>query len=360
MSESIDKSLYWDPYAKLLSHTDGDIFISTGGRGLGKTFGTLRVCVKDFLETGAQFVYLRRRQKKGMNDRTNARPFQKVIQTYFPDHKLEIKQGVISIDSKEAGFILYLKEASGGKSMDALNVINFVLDEFQRDDFDSHLDRYYSAEYSMFVNLFETLTRGRQDQERKPRIILLSNAKSKANPYFEGLGIMPDEREVQVFKIRTPYRTIKIILEQIEGTAFKEAKLATLSGALLWTCDDRGSGIDNCYIDDNLAYIMKRDRSQNMKVLCNLVYSDSLKFSVWEDSGGKLWIDRQFVATLPQTYTCYPKQIKDGVLYIKNGRNHPIIYKIWFKYITEGLCFYDLKTKNKVLEMLGKWGMLTQ
>lgn len=360
MSEYIDVKLYWNPYEKLLSHTDYDIFISTGGRGIGKTFGMLKVMVKDFLETGAQFVYLRRRQKKGMNDKTNLQPFIKIFEMYFEGHTVDIKKGIIYIDEQEAGFVLYLKEASGGKSMDAYNVINFFMDEFQRDDFDKHLDRYYNDEYSMFVNLFETVTRGRRDQERKPRIILLSNAKSRANPYFEGLGIFPNENTVQTFKIKTPYRTIKIVLEQIDGTVFKQAKLATLSGALLWTCDDKGSGIDNCYIDDNLAYIAKRNRKEQMKFVCNLVYSDSFKFSVWEDKTGKMWVDRDFNATAYETYTPYPKAIKDGVLYIKTGKTHPIIWKIWYKYVTEGLNFYDLKTKNKTLEMLGKWGLLSQ
>lgn len=366
-NEIISKSAYWQPHKLLLSNTDADVYITTGGRGIGKTYGLKKEMIKRYLEYGDQFIYLRRRQKKG----TNNKSLLVSMVNEFPDYEFKVAGSELMIRKAEPeiedendknyefetmGYALYLTDCADAKSAEYENVVNVWLDEFQRDGKDKQRDRYYTGEFSDFCNFFESVTRNRKHKERKPRIFLSSNAKSKANPYFEGFNIFPTNDIIQRYNINTPNRTIKVVLEQIEGAEFREEKLGTLSGALLWLCDDGGSAINNEYIEDNLYYIAKRDRTKPMKFLCNIVMNGK-GYSVWDDKG-TYYVDKLYMKDSPKTYTPNSKDIKPKVIYVQYGRSNPIIYGIWYKYITEGMVFYDLKTKNEVLEALRKWGLL--
>ena len=90
--------MYWD-IAKPLSYNALFNFI-VGARGCGKTFGVKQWCIKDFLKTGYQFVYVRRYKTELKTVKT----FFFDIADHFPNHTFEVKGNEFNIDGKTAGY----------------------------------------------------------------------------------------------------------------------------------------------------------------------------------------------------------------------------------------------------------------
>ena len=64
-----------------------------GARGVGKSYGTKDAAIKDYIKTGAQFVYVRR--FKSELREVKLKKFFEDIEDKYPDHEFKVNQGVI-------------------------------------------------------------------------------------------------------------------------------------------------------------------------------------------------------------------------------------------------------------------------
>ena len=104
-------SLYWDIRVPKSYNCLFNFIV--GMRGNGKTYGTKKEVIRDFLRDGSQFVYLRRYKEE--LKKVKVKYFDDILDE-FPDVKLECKHGNFYINDKLAGYSQALSTSKVEKS----------------------------------------------------------------------------------------------------------------------------------------------------------------------------------------------------------------------------------------------------
>lgn len=185
---------------KLLSY-NAFFNLIIGGRGIGKTFFYKKMCLKNFITKGEQFIYLRRTQTElDTIDKDSFFPESILEQLYDDfkiiktksvknatslvfygngcDHNLFITSRKVTLDNK---IVCYMKALSTwvklkGSEYDHVQTILF--DEVLIDM--SSRSRYLPNEVDALMQLISSVFRNRT----KTKIYCLSNATNFNNPYF--------------------------------------------------------------------------------------------------------------------------------------------------------------------------------
>lgn len=172
-----------------------------GARSIGKTFGSKSYGVKNFLDTGECFIWLRRYNSE-LIGATGA------INTFFDDIKrvgkmsdvkmhveTKNKMGIIYVNDKVAGFILSLSMFQKYKGADFSKVGIIFFDEFLIKDgvYPSYIGGM--EEPTLLLDVWTTVYR-----DRKPngKIVMLANYTDIHNPYFRYFKIKPFDRGSQL------------------------------------------------------------------------------------------------------------------------------------------------------------------
>ncbi|WP_187425958.1 phage DNA encapsidation protein, partial [Bacillus subtilis] len=121
------EKVYWKP-DRLLSY-DRIVNMVVGGRSIGKTYGIKKQIIKEFIEKGHQFIYLRR--YKGELKKVGQ--FFDAVSKEFPDAKFEVKGREFWINGKKAGYAIPLSAWQSEKGVDYPNVRTIFFDEFLRE-----------------------------------------------------------------------------------------------------------------------------------------------------------------------------------------------------------------------------------
>lgn len=183
---------------RALINNDMPFVALCGGRGTGKTYGSLSVCIDD----GIKFIYMRRLQaqvdllmrpefnpfKTINNDREmDITPFSvnKYIAGYY--HVNTNDKGKLVPAGEPLGYMLALSTISNLRGFDMSDVDLLILDEF----IPERHERPIKDEASAFFNAYETINRNRELLGRPPlKCIMLSNANDLGNPYFIELNLV--------------------------------------------------------------------------------------------------------------------------------------------------------------------------
>lgn len=153
-----------------------------GGRGIGKTYGTL----KHLIKRKECFLYLRRTQAEIDTVITPENsPFSQFIESTIKPAGKNIK----NIYNKEGELIA---QAAALSTFSNIRGVNFehiryiVFDEF----IPEKTARPIKNEYEAFLNLYETINRNRElIGEPAVKAIMLANANNLVTPLFWGLGL---------------------------------------------------------------------------------------------------------------------------------------------------------------------------
>lgn len=238
-----DAEIHYDP-SKMLGYQAHTNFI-VAMRGIGKSYGMKKRCVKLFIEKGLQFVYVRR-YKEELKDSMTTYFDDLIVNGEFEGHEFEVKGDKFYIDGKIAGHGLSLSVQAKKKSMSFPLVGIIVFDEFMIDP-DSPFDSYLSwSEPDLLENLIETVAR-----DRDVPVYLLGNAFTWQNPYFK------------YYEVKKPYGKNNIrckggvLIEVADGGLFKEHKAKTKRGQFLQGKKVGKHIIDNEFISDNDSFICK-------------------------------------------------------------------------------------------------------
>ena len=143
--------MFYD-YSKLISYNSLISFI-LGERGVGKTYGAIKMVISDFLKHGKQFVYLRRYSTE--LETSVPKFFDAIIENgEFPDHEFKIKKNkrlsTFLIDGKVAGYAVPLSTSIILKSTSFASVRTIIFDEFIIDRGTYH---YLTSECEKFLDL---------------------------------------------------------------------------------------------------------------------------------------------------------------------------------------------------------------
>ena len=223
---------------KILSHNKIMNFI-IGNRGGGKSFEAKRWAISGFLKNKKQFVYVRR-YKTELVDIKN---FFSDIEFMFPNVEFLVEGGRFYINGQVAGYYMPLSTAQQHKSNSYPEVDKIIFDEFI---LDKGKNTYLKGEVQVFLDLFETIARMRDDV----RAVLIANAISVINPYFTYFKIYPRANDKFIVKGET-------VTEIYKSEAFIEKKKQTRFGKLIDGSQYGDYAIENMFLRDNKSFIEK-------------------------------------------------------------------------------------------------------
>lgn len=311
-----------------------------GERGVGKSYGFKKFVINDYLKRGNEFVYIRR-YKDELTIACDSFFDQLTDNGEFEDHSLQVmvskkKVTKFKCDGNVFGYAVPLTTASILKSATFSKVKTIVFDEFLICDPVHH---YLRNEVIQFLETVETIAR-----LRDIRIILLANASSEANPYFDFFGIKLDlTREFNMYKDGL------ICVQYIKNEAYRKAKRDTKFGRLIDGTEYGKYAIDNEFLLDDSSFI--GSRSDKARYYSTIVLGGR-NYGVWLDrKAGDVYISKAYDPSNPCIFTFTLGDHKTGTIYAK-ARN-----SAWFIPVIEAfkqghLFFEDQKIKHSFIDVI--------
>lgn len=321
--------MYWD-ISRPLSYNCLFNFI-VGARGVGKTYGCKRWAIRDFIKTGAQFVYVRRYK----DELKKLKNFFDDITDEFPDHDFKVSPPRFYIDGKIAGTAVPLSTAKIEKSTPYPKVDKIIFDEFI---LDKGFHRYLPDEVTNFLELYNTVSR-----YRDVTVFFISNALTQTNPYF------------LYFDISLPYgvKNIKakndILIEMVKDAEFadkvKESRFAKIVEGTPYS----QYAIDNDFLRDDRTFI--ESKGPKARFLFAMVYKGE-KLGLWVDySKGLEYVSKDIDGSNPLTYSVTLEDHAPNLLLLKGRKN--IFMERFVDYYKLGLVrFESVNIKNVCLEII--------
>ena len=175
-----------------------------GKRSNGKTYAAMTKSLKDFVETGAQFGYVRRwkedvtgrraatlfsaQNENGEVSKLTDGAFQAVhyyAGVFYLANYDENGKAIYNKEEDKIGFCFALSDNEHNKSNSFPRIRNIVFDEFLARN-------YFPDEFVSFMNTVSTIVRKRTNV----KIFMLGNTVNKHSPYFDEMGL----KHVKVMK----------------------------------------------------------------------------------------------------------------------------------------------------------------
>lgn len=233
-----------------------------GGRGVGKSYSAKKRVIKNFINKGEQFVYLRR-YKTELKKKDH---FFNDIMQEFPNHEFKVNSKCFMIDGKPAGFFMTLSTQVIEKSTPYPNVTTILFEEFLIDPSTSY--RYLRNEVDTFLEAYSTVAR-----DRDVKVLFLANNISMYNPYFMYWGLHLKDNEVKC-------RKGDIILLKVSSEEYTKHMLNTRFGKIIQGTSYGNYAIGNISMKDNDTFIEKK---KGTAFYYYGYYFDGEFYGVWED-----------------------------------------------------------------------------
>lgn len=241
-----------------------------GARGLGKTYGAKKIVIKNAINKGQQFIYLRR-YKTELKGRDS---FFADIQHEFPNEEFRVvgqyAQRKVCKKWETIGYFISLSTSQANKSIAYPNVYTIIFDEFI---IEKGAMRYLPNEAKVFMDFYSTVDR----YQDRVRVLMLANAISIMNPYFIRFHIEPQEgisRHADGF----------IVTDFVDSDQFQSEVAHTRFGSFIinYAEDYADYSISNKFADNYDDFIMRKTGKAR--------YAFSLRcpegeISIWIDGG---------------------------------------------------------------------------
>ena len=281
---------------KTLSY-DADVTMVIGPRGVGKTFGLRKQCVKDFLKDGSRFVEVTRfkTELSGVSDgyfnrlqdlpdfdgyifKTDARCGWIAKEPHEPEEGQKRRKP----DWMLLTYFIALSDAQRMKKRTFDRVRRIIFDESILENMDRY-HNYLPNEFGVLANLVDTVSRERADTASiRPRVYLLGNACDLSNPYFAAYGVGTDLS----FGYRW-YAKKTFLLHYVEAGEYGREKLTgTVAGRMMRGTDTAKVAIENEFLGTSSEFVAEKPSRAKLSfgIRCN-----GLSFGVWVDMQGGLY-----------------------------------------------------------------------
>ena len=236
-----------------------------GSRGCGKSYALKKRAIKEFLEKGTQFVYLRRYVEE-LNE-TAETYFDAVILTKeFPNAHIEYKGGAYYVNDQLAGYAMALTKAATYKSIAFPLVQLIIFEEFLLEE--GGYNRYLKNEVKTFLGFYMSI-----DRYRGVRVFFLANSTSMVNPY------------TLYFDLQLPYgsdivRKGDLLLQLVNNEEYIQSRKETRFGKLIAGTEFEEYAIENKFVADSKTFIMKK--TEKAQYYFTFVYEGE-SYGVWVD-----------------------------------------------------------------------------
>ena len=304
------------------------INVVTGARSYGKTYGWKKRAIKNFIERGETWGYLRtfdQEIKDLLADGPEAFFSDIMRNDEFPGYKFralgrvmqcgkimgEDDKGNEIVEWKIMGQFLALTKAQSYKGKTVANMTLVIFDEFIRE---TRIPPYPTNCVNMLINLWETLDR----RENRVRIVMLANAADVVNPYFVAWGIVPPEPGCH---IKVPVGASFVYVENCWSKEFEAYADDSEIGRFT-----RGSAYSlyaqkNMFANQSGLFVRKRPKRSHSQM--NIVYGEQM-FCVFvsTENLGEMFVEFGADAARP-TIALTREDSSPDVIVIQ--RNHPYL-----------------------------------
>ena len=305
-----------------------------GERGVGKTYSSSKFVVKQFINKGYEFAYIRR--YKTEIKKSVPKFFEALIkEDEFPEHQLETSGDKFKIDGMTCGYAMTLSTAQDLKSSNFSKVKYIIFDEFIIEDGQKH---YLRNEVENFLGLIETVAR-----MRDVIIFMLGNSVTQVNPYFLYFDItMPYNTDIKTYKDGL------ILVQYMKNEAYRQAKKESKFGRLVEGTEYSNYAIDNEFRLDNKDFIEKKTGSS--KFAFGIKFKNNT-YGVWFDySVGKIFISNDIIDN-GQMFACTLQDHSPNTMLLSAVKN----YGSWKQFINNyklGNVYYEnLKIKQTIKDL---------
>lgn len=304
-----------------------------GARGLGKTYGAKKIAIKNAINRGQQFIYLRRykTELKGRNS------FFADIAHEFPDEEFRVEGQFAQRKNGNRwdtiGYFIPLSTAQANKSIAYPNVYTIIFDEFIIDKGSLH---YLPDEAKVFMDFYSTVDR----YQDRVRCIMLSNAVSIMNPYFIRFNIEPKEgisRHGDGF----------IITDFVDSEQFASEVAHTRFGKFItkYAEDYANYSIENEFADNYDDFIMRKNGVA--KYMFSLRTTQG-NISIWLDGGTWFAQKKQPKGNVVQ-WSYKVKDLREGESLLVYGDKLMTMLRVAYR---KGRFFFDTpETRNIFAEI---------
>lgn len=217
------------------------------------------------------------------------------------------KSDTMFINKKVAGFAIPLSTANILKSSSFENVDTIIFDEFLIDKGSYH---YLQNEVIQFLDIIETIAR-----LRDIRVLLLANAISITNPYFDFFNIhLPYNSEFSIPKKDSNGQPL-ILIYYAKNSTYREVKKKTRFGQLIENSQYANYSIDNNFLRDNKSFISKKSKYSKFFFILSV---NNKKFGVWIDyKNSCIYISYNYDYNCPIAFSIDPTDHDESTILVK-------------------------------------------
>lgn len=324
----------WYDKRDLLSHNK-ILNMVLSNRGGGKTFGMTRWGIDDFKKRGFETVWVRRYQTE-IDDMLQNGKFFDAVREYYPNDELTVDGNVGKVNGKVAFHFVALSTSRQLKSNNYPHVNKIIFDEFI---IDKGRVTYLKNEVEVFLDLFETVARTRDNV----RAVLLANAVTVVNPYFQYFNIKLEKKR---FTVKG-----EVCVELFTDADFITLKQKTRFGRLVKDTRFGDYAVENKWLLDTDMFV--EQKTPKAIFLFGLKYNGTM-YGFWVDyKVGLIFVNRQYD---PSSYALYAMQKDDhemNLLLIKSITDSRYIQHMVFAFQNGLLRFEDMAVKNQFYELIG-------
>lgn len=326
-------------YGRILSYNAFLNFL-IGERGVGKTFGAVKMVTNLYLKKKEQFAYIRRYKsdlKHGVDTFFTSVNKKEI----FKEHKLYSKNNKFYCDDECFGYAMTLSTAQDLKSSNYDNVTTIIFDEFIIEE--GQKKYYLHNEVETFLNLLETIAR-----MRNVRVFLLGNAGNVVtNPYFLYFDLqLPYNSDIKTFKDGL------ILLQYMDNEEYRKEKSETPLGRLV-----RGTSFEKYAIQNQDTHINKNfieHKQASSKFSFAFIYRDET-FGVWFDyTLGKVFVSKNYVQDTPYIFATTLKDHSENTLFLSSAKKYNCWKQFLENYQLGNVRFENQKIKNISTELIKK------
>lgn len=226
-------------------------------RGVGKTFAFKEFAIREAIEKGKLFMYLRRTE---VELRDSMDSFTRDVCNKFPEYEFKISRNSLMYNKPDsenegqyidrwqtAGYFAYLSNSRRKKSVSYEGVTYMAFDEFLIPPGDKYA-AYLPDEVTTFFEFYETVARMRDVQ-----VFFLSNAMSTVNPYFLFFKLRLPKNKSGILRISD-----EIVVEYHDNEEYRKAKQETRFGKIIAGTRFADYAVNNQFVDEDMDYIKKK------------------------------------------------------------------------------------------------------
>lgn len=237
--------------------------IIIGGRGIGKSFGTLDYLMDPEITQGRPFIYMRNKSIQLKESATNfGNPFKKwnkirgrsvqivpESEHYVIEEKIYDGKKLDHVDIH--GYAVSLSTFENLRSIDLSDVEYVLFEEF------IELATLNFDQFSTFSHFYETVNRNREIEGEKPlTVIFLSNAQKLDNPILAKYGLISVIEDM--IKNGSQKRVTNEYSILLPKSAVSQAKSETVLYKLTKGTEFYDESINNAFANDSFTGIKKR------------------------------------------------------------------------------------------------------